>query len=273
MTARGASSRGTNIACGMYGVDLVTVLFELDPTSKSTFEDVAQLHASQIAGVEVKQTNTKASDVSDKNTTCNLTFGENQQNNAGKILLTQHGFIENTIVEAKKVKDANTENEKQFMIQYVNDDGSVGLNSIKIDGDVDDSEVIILTLDEIFKQYRPSKSRIELFKGYPDSTAAVNAKGWRDNVVRACVTVGLQNIVMDPEFANFASKLRVQKKPSPKVCVNTDVDKGTLRIVPLTVKFLIEPKKKNDNCVHAKVRTWPAYRIPEVIHRSSSHRK
>ena len=84
-------------------------------------------------------------------------------------------------------------------------------------GDVDNSEVKLLKLDEILKQYRIAKARIELYKGYPDSNAAVNCKRWRENVVQACVTVGLQQIVMEPAFANVASKLRVQKNHGLKL--------------------------------------------------------
>ena len=57
-----------------------------------------------------------------------------------------HGFAVGQIIEVKKKSIVQDE---QYAIAYINDDGPVGLHRVGQDGEIDTSDIVIKTYDEV----------------------------------------------------------------------------------------------------------------------------
>ena len=64
-----------------------------------------------------------------------------------------------------------TKEEKEYLIEYVNDDGSVGMFSVGRDGTAGD-EIHIVNMADVLKNYKVSKVRSKLLVGYPENSCA-----------------------------------------------------------------------------------------------------
>ena len=149
---------------------------------------------------------------------------------AGKITLHNAGFRVGDIVHRK----SDTEDD-QHAIQYINDDGSVGVNQVSADGSISTASVVVITLDEFVHQYKTCKWRSELMDGYPGNAIAATEQ-FSDMLSQAAVAFALD--VLDKTGGYAKVDLRCMKKPNQRLICLADLEPRQMRLVPLTTKIV-----------------------------------
>ena len=129
-----------------------------------------------------------------------------------------------------------TENEKQFVIEYVNDDGSVGMFSIGMDGTIGGT-ITLASKDDFLKKYKVTKNKAKLLDGYPQNTCA-NSSEFIDLQNRSTIVFALVELHKKNKGMTYACQDKLTKRIFASVARAVD----GLCIVPLTTHII-----KTDN--------------------------
>ena len=222
-------------ACGQLAEALCMHIFELDDTF-DTLADISTMFVEQLCmGKRAASTTDEAASAAASAT---VVFTEEGVSNAGKITVGNLGFSKGDLIEPKKSTDNKDE---QYLIAYVNDDGSVGVRAIDLYGK-ECSTITIIKMDALVAQYKTTRKRIELYKDYPDNTILVAPK-YQEYLSRAALTVALNTLANDGKFQEVTS--RSQRFPKERLFVEKAVPEGKLRLVPVTHK-IVDPSSIKD---------------------------
>ena len=151
-------------------------------------------------------------------------------NDAGRATVVNVGFSIGAVIEPKKTKE---DQDIQYAIKYINDDGSVGAQRIMPSGG-EDKEMTIIGIDNLVNHYRQAAKRITLHEGYPDN-AAIESDELQNMVVRGVVGLAMKRMHADGEYTTV--KFRAQKSPKERLFALSAADKKCLRVVPITHRF------------------------------------
>lgn len=128
-------------------------------------------------------------------------------NNAGYLIAVNSGFNPKTLIELKRPPTAEN---SQWEVQYLNDDGSVGIHKLILKEDVEAKEsgpigdLEIVLLDTLIKDYKPTRVRSELFRDVQkqhvrDSDAA------RETFSKSVISIALANMEYANCFTEFSA--------------------------------------------------------------------
>ena len=207
--------------------ELVKFIFELDDTHQS-LDAISHLFVQQFAGEERPPIVT---DTDESSPPANIViFDSAGSNNTGSITVHSAGFKIDSIIERKKGGALD----EQYIITYINEDGSVGTSRIKSDGTTaDDAHIDVVTMDSILSEWRMSRARIELLEGYPANKASTS-QVIVESVRSSAAIMALQSLD-NGKFKEF--EFRCQKKPTQRVFVEEKAANGKLRLIPMTPRI------------------------------------
>ena len=156
---------------GNFAVELVKNMFELDSEFK-TLEDVsahfATLMVSPTMSTTAPETQAPQEEAAPSGSGF-VAFTASGVNNAGRITVCNRGFSVGEHIEHKTT--ASRLQAKQFKIDYINDDGSVGVFEALMDGTFA-TAITVLSMNTLLLDYKLAKSPIKLFKNYPQTSAS-----------------------------------------------------------------------------------------------------
>jgi hypothetical protein len=216
------------VAIGDLQVDIVHHIFELN-SQYETMDDILQQFLTQIVSKRwalLRPTDTNASPLS---TVVNYTP---DGNDAGRATVTNVGFSIGVVVEPKKVAE---DEDIQYMIKYINDDGSVGAQRIDHNG-AESKDITIIEMDELVNKYRHTQKKIALVEGYPEN-AAIESDEFKNMILRGAVALALKRLSADDAGAYMKMQWRSQKYPKERLFAVIAAKAGKIRIVPITHKF------------------------------------
>ena len=136
----GASAMSTSVELGVLGIELVKFIFGLGSEFQS-MQGVAKDFAAKWAGVQPAPA-PEAEDVAVQNM---FEFAPDGTNNAGMVTAQGAGFKAETLIEPKK---NDSPDDIQYVIKYVNQDGSVGVHKVLVKGE-EDTKIIVIKLDDL----------------------------------------------------------------------------------------------------------------------------
>ena len=139
------------------------------------------------------------------------------------------------MVEPKKQPDPDRDT--QFEIQYINDDGSVGISEVGDDG-VTSASIKIVELDEFMATYRVCKDRIKLMEGHPGNSVLVSPE-MGNMLDHATAAIALRMLIHKCDVYKKMT-WRIQKQPTLRVRTGTKVKAGALIIPPATPKISLK---------------------------------
>lgn len=165
--------------------------------------------------------------------------------NAGATSLASKGFRAGAIVEEVKMQktEENTKTntcEIQYRINHVNDDGSVVMSKLDVEGKVS-KEITTMSHDEFpavgFKQ---PKVTVELIAGYPGNRID-KSKLFLSSVSQCIAVIGLHQLVCE---LDHTAEFFIQHRPTIRVRVKQTYEIGQLKILLLST--LLAPCKYED---------------------------
>ena len=233
----GVDSHEVLLLVGKAAIDIAAFIFELSNEFKSV-EDISKNLVEKLVGKKSDDATgaTGATKVVEESPPNVIEYSaDGSESNAGKVTVNNAGFKVGVLVEPKK---HNTPEDIQYIIDYVNDDGSVGSRRILPDG-AKAKEVTIISLKDMMAIYKICKTRIELFKDYPGNNAE-ESTSMAKFFDEGAVAVAFRKLLADNKYSTI--EFRAQEKPSNKLFALDKAAEGKLRLVPLTYKVDLPPK-------------------------------
>ena len=212
--------------------DIVLHIFELSDTYES-MDDILTVFLGSIGlGVESQAAPAAANGPKPAHAMPNEVRYTSDGNDAGRITANNMGFSIGAVIEPKKV---NEDEDEQYLIKYVNDDGSVGAQRILPDG-TEDKKITIIDIDNLITNHRHVQRRLSLLEGYPKS-AAIDGDDFKASVLRGAVSLAVRRLSKDDSYTKIS--FRVQKHPKERLFALDSAEKGYLRVVPVTHKLAV----------------------------------
>ena len=221
-------------------IELMKLVLDMDSDYQS-IDDVADAFAAALANPNEKLVRADKNDRrEDESLPTQVEFSGSGGSDAGKITVLNSGFKTKGLIELKK---STAEADKQWQLEYINDDGSAGAMPIKNDGAVDDvsQNMIIIPLDKLINEYKPCKNRIELLSSYPE-IQIIKSDRWKMFQLKSTIFCAMNMLIHDAGYVNL--DVRVQKKPTNRVFSKSNAKEYCLRVLPLSDKMQ-EPKTKS----------------------------
>ena len=227
MLASDAGDQPTAIdAVGKLSWNLILFIFELSDAYES-MDDILQEF---LASIGVGTFSQAASSTDDRAPKLSLEVRYTPDgNDAGRITVVNMGFDVGSVIEPKK---GNEDEDEQYVIKYVNDDGSVGVQRIKTDGS-ESADITIVEMDSLVNNHRHAHKRLTLLEGYPES-AAIDSDEFKTFVLKGAVALAVKRLSNDAEYTKMT--FRAQKYPKDRLFAIDPAEKGCLRVVPVTHK-------------------------------------
>ena len=179
-----ADLKGTAIdAIGKLQRDIIGFIFDID-NKYDSMDDILQNFLNGIMTTD--QATAPAASTSQhamSNEVCYTADG----NDAGRITVTNMGFSVGAVIEPKK---GNEDEDMQFVIKYVNDDGSVGAQRIQPNGK-EGVDITIIDMDQLVNHHRHAQKRITLLESYPEN-AAIGSEDFKTTMLKRGRCVGCE---------------------------------------------------------------------------------
>lgn len=160
-----------------------------------------------------------------------LNFASDGTNDAGRMTVINSGFKVGCVVEPKKLE---TDVDEQYELQYINDDGSVGVYAIQADGKNDVTALKVFKFDDLVQKYKVVKNRIELVDGYPDTNHVTHSDKMEEVKHKGALAYALNTLYDGKGYKTV--EFRCQKKPKERLFCLTEALAGKVRLVPVTAK-------------------------------------
>ena len=156
---------------------------------------------------------------------------------AGKTSLISLGFQVGQVIEKKVAArngsaDKGKSDEEQYRIGYINDDGSVGLHKLNINGEAVTTAVTPISYDSMTSEWRVPNFPIEMLANWPEN-AIEHSEPWNATLIHAFATMALHKCASDLEIVDYL----IQHKPVRRVRVVNAHGAGELTIAPLTTRL------------------------------------
>jgi hypothetical protein len=224
-----ATSGDKGIACIVdLQTKIVMKIFFPDESKYESMDDISKEFVEGIIGMSSSSAEQTSLDV-DEVPNAGVSYQADGTNDAGRTTLHNLGFKVKSLIEPKQSDIAQ---DVQYVIDYINDDGSSGCRRVMPNGD-DGKDLTIISMNDMVKNYRHAKKRIEMYSDYPEISAR-NSDDFTINDMKSAIVIGLRRLSLSKDYKKV--DFRVQKYPTSRVFSLTNVPKGELRIVPLTLK-------------------------------------
>ena len=206
---------------GDLSVDLARFVFNVNSVHES-MDEISQQFVDRVCGSE------RAADETEPPPAGNgdqlVTFSEDGSNNAGFVQITSTGVKKGAVVQ--------TSSEQQYLIEYVNDDGSVGMFKIARDGTAGE-DIHIVSMAEVLKNYKVAKVRSKMMDGYPENSCVVSQE-YLDLRDRATIVFALDELHKKSKHMTYTC----QSKPTQRLFASLAChDIEGMCIVPLTTSI------------------------------------
>ena len=205
----------SSVEIGDMDVAVVTALVGKDANKRTVVEVVDAFFESHFGQKETQPEASRTSASTD-----HIEFSGGQATNAGNITMTNLGFTVGTLVAEKssKVRD------QQFIVAYVNADGSMGLNRVQADGSTD-TAVEVVAMDDATHKWQPRQKRLHLKLDQRLTTQRADHP-----IVHAMVAVASMALyhIMRSDFDD----LRLQTAPVKRIIALSGAKKGKLTLTP-----------------------------------------
>ena len=149
-----------------------------------------------------------------------MTFSEDGTNNAGFVQLTATGV--------KKGVGVQTVEEKQYQIEYISDDGSVGMVGVGVDGKAGEA-IETVSMANVLKHYKVAKCRSKLLNGYPANSCG-GSKDYMDLRDKSTIVFALDELHRKSKGMTYTC----EAKPTQRLFASQACGVEGLCIVPLT---------------------------------------
>ena len=216
--------------------DLVNHIFWLDEqyeTIENIFDEFVKNALNLQEEATTQNTHSVSDDVADGPS---VVVYSADGNDAGRTTINNLGYKVNDVIERKSSDESK---DVQFRIAYTNEDGSSGCRRILFDGSAA-KDLTIIEMNDLVKNYRHCKKEIRLLEGYPDNNIS-ESDSFKQLLLKSQVVIALNMLHRSKDFQPIV--YRIQKSPKERVFACKSVEKGGLRIVPMTTKvsdFLIK---------------------------------
>jgi hypothetical protein len=142
-------------------LELVYFIFKISD-KYSSIGGVSNAFVGRLLGHPAASSHEKGANPASVQTHADLIEVDSMCSNAGRLTVASEGFAVSGLVEPKKPQEID----EQYEITYINDDGSVGLSRVMQDGLLDKMSVKAVRLDDLIKNFKHCRTRIELLEGY-----------------------------------------------------------------------------------------------------------
>ena len=152
--------------------------------------------------------------------TDHIEFSGGQATNAGTITMTNLGFTVGTLVAEKMSKVSD----QQFIVAYVNADGSMGLNRVHADGSTD-TAVVVVAMDDATHKWHPLPKHLRL-----KLDQRLTTKRADHPIVHAMAAVA--SMALYHSMRSDFDDLRFQTVPVKRLIALSGAKKGKLTLTP-----------------------------------------
>ena len=201
-----ASKVAVNVAT--LAIELATFVLNLDSPYKS-MQDISKKFTEMIV---LGGTPSKPAGGDDANVMqTEFEFSrDGSGSNAGMVTAKGSGFKEGALIEPKK-HDSNKD--IQYVIKYVNEDGSVGAAQVLGAGE-EAKTITAIVLNDLVTLYRPCSKRIRLFPNYP-ANAFKESDPFEAIVDKGVIAIAFCKLNVEAKYKKI--EFRAQEKPINKL--------------------------------------------------------
>jgi hypothetical protein len=139
--------------------------------------------------------------------------------------------------------------DSQFEVNHVNEDGSIGIRAVNVDGSLSDSVTHVIMQD--IKRYQIIKSEHRM-KELP--LAHITYKDF-DSFYRMVAEIGLHKVQC--QFTNVSDMVVIQGAPKVRIIARKAIEIGELTLVPWSTAVQHKPMQETANDCYVKVWTTP----------------
>ena len=238
---------------GDFECDLVENVFDtfanLDPRKSMSMVDIVKNFVDTIGGADPHDAGVpQPSNPKDTDSTKSNLFDATADDAIHQVL-KNNGIAQGVLLQPK-VRPNPLKLDSQFEVNHVNEDGSIGIRAIKVDGSLSDS-VTNVSMQDI-QNYQIIKSEHRM-KELP--LAPLKYMDF-DNFYRMVAEIGLHKVQI--QFANVSDMVIIQGAPKVRLIARKDIEIGELTLVPWSTSMQHKPIETTNDCrTYVKVGTTP----------------
>ena len=220
---------------GKFEINLVEFTFDKMPTRDAykSLEDISDKFLETLAAPQTQEAGEKTTGSAETPGQNMVLFDDaGQAVAAGRMTIENAGFVAGDWIEPKQ---KNSQDDIQYVIARINDDGSSGVQLVQPNGTVASEISKVITLDELLANYDTAKSRIKMLEEYPGD-APTDTPVFKNLCCRSTVALALRAL-----FVDHGDIFDIQSKPTKRVRCKQAFTKGGLTLLPMTTRFAEKP--------------------------------